>query len=92
MAVGIMLFSLAGLAGLVTLLAFAISKVREGKGFETYRTVWLVDFSYVGVLVLFGGVVAAFLLGAAMWWREERQWRALERKYESRGKQRVARK
>ena len=88
--VGFIVSVLAAIAGLASLLTLAVTKVREGKGFETYRTTWLVEFSYVGVLVLFIAIVVAFLFGVALSrllaWREERKWRAFEKKYESRAK------
>ena len=88
LAVGFIAFGLAAFAGLANLLTVAVTKVLEGKGFETYRTTWLVEFSYVGVLVLFISIVVAFLfcivLSRVLSWREERKWRAFEKKYESR--------
>ena len=59
---------LASIAGLASLVTLAVTKVREGKGFETYRTTWLVEFSYVGVLVLFIAIVVAFLFGVVLSW------------------------
>ena len=83
-AIGLILFGLAGLAGLASLLTVAVKKVQDGKGFETYRTFWLVEFSYVGFLVLFVCILVAVLVGLALSWREERQWRAFEKKYQQR--------
>lgn len=68
-------------AGLANLLTVAVGKVRDGKGFETYRTFALVEFSYADVLVFFILVVAVLLLGLVLIWREEREWRALEKNY-----------
>jgi hypothetical protein len=65
-------------------LTVAIDKVRDGKGFETYRTYWLVEFSYAGVLVLFAALVVALIVAVALWWREQRLWRDFERKYGAR--------
>ena len=84
MAAGLLLSTLASIAALANLLAEAISKVRDGKGFNTYRTFWLVEFSYVGFLVLVGSIVVALLVAAVLSWRIERQWRAFEKKYETR--------
>ena len=82
--VGFCVAGLASVFGLLGLLTVAISKVRDGRGLETYRTLWLVEFSYVGVLVLFAALIVALFVAVALWWREERQWRDLERKYGAR--------
>ena len=81
LAIGLFLFALAGFAGIATMVTEAISKVRDGKGFETYRTTWLVEFSYVGFLVLLASIFLALFIVGVLWWMDERQWRALEKKY-----------
>jgi hypothetical protein len=65
-------------------ISIAIDKVASGNGLETYRTVWLVEFNYVGVLVLFAAVVLALLVGGGMWLHDWWQWRSLEKKYGAR--------
>jgi hypothetical protein len=78
---GIFVVGLAGIAGLSRLIAVAIDKVASGHGLDTYRTVWLVEFNYIGLLALFGVIVLALLVASGMrlydWW----QWRSLARKY-----------
>ena len=81
---GLNVGALAAVFGLLHIVSVAIDKVRSGKGFETYRTVWLVDFSYAGMLVLLAAVFVALLVGSVLWWREERLWRSFERKYGAR--------
>ena len=49
--IGFAVAGLAGVAGLSRLISVAIDKVMSGHGLDTYRTVWLVEFNYVGVLV-----------------------------------------
>ena len=88
LALGLIVAMVAAFASLASLITVAVTKVREGKGFETYRTFWLVEFSYVGVLVLFVSIVLALLLCLAFSWHEERKWRAFEKKYESRANDR----
>jgi hypothetical protein len=73
--------ALAGFAGVASIVGQAISKVLSGRGLETYRTVWLVEFNYIGVLVMLIGVVIALLIAAAFWLRDWLQWRNLEKKY-----------
>jgi hypothetical protein len=62
-------------------LVTAIEKIRNGQGLETYRTVWLVEFNYVGVVVLFGAIATTLVVALWFRWREEREWRDFERKY-----------
>ena len=81
MCAGIALLGLAGIAGTARILLVAIEKVMSGRGLETYRTVWLVEFNYIGVLVLFAAVVVALAAGGALWLHDWWQWRSLERKY-----------
>ena len=78
---GFIVFTLASLGGLYQLVALAVEKVLAGKGFETYHTFRLVEFSYVGVLVTLGCMLLAAVISFFFWWREERQWRDFERKY-----------
>lgn len=81
MCAGIALLGLAGIAGTARILLVAIEKVMSGRGLETYRTVWLVEFNYIGVLVLFGAMVVALAVGGALWFYDWWQWRSLARKY-----------
>ena len=75
--------AVASIIGLAYVITVAVQKVREGRGFETYRTFWLVEFSYVSVLVLFAALLIALPICMWLWWREEREWRDFERKYTS---------
>jgi hypothetical protein len=75
------LVGVAAIAGLSQIISVALDKVQSGRGFDTYRTVWLIEFSYVGVLILFAAILVALLVGGGMrvheWW----QLRSLARKY-----------
>lgn len=66
------------------LVARALRKVAAGQGLETYRTYWEVEFNYIGVLVLFGCIPLALLVGALFRLREFLEWRSLERNYRAR--------
>ena len=72
---------LASIAALGRMLWSAFEKVISGHGLDTYRTVWLVEFNYIGVLVLFGAVVLALIFAGGLWFHEWRQIRSLEKKY-----------
>jgi hypothetical protein len=69
------------LVGLAWMVTTAIQKVLSGKGLETYRTFWLVEFNWVGFLALLLALVVALVISLFFLWREERQWKDLERKY-----------
>jgi len=56
-------------------------KVVEGEGLDSYHTFWEVEFNCIGVLVLFGCIPVALVVGALWRLREYLQWRDLERKY-----------
>jgi hypothetical protein len=59
----------------------AFKKVVEGEGLDSYRTFWEMEFNYIGVLVLFGCIPVALVVGALWRLREYLQWRDLERRY-----------
>ncbi len=78
---GFILMGLAGIAGTARVLSVAIDKVASGRGLDTYHTVWLVEFNYIGVLVLFGAVLFALLAGGVLWLHDWWRWRSFEKKY-----------
>lgn len=80
-AIGIVVMGLASLSGLGYMLYTAIERVAAGRGLETYRTFWLVEFNWISFLVLCGATLLALIIGLAMRLHEHLQWRALERKY-----------
>jgi hypothetical protein len=81
MLVGFFIMGIAAFSGLGALITYAIQKVSSGQGLDTYRTVWLVEFNYISLLVMFGAVVVALLIGGVFRLNEYFQWRALEKKY-----------
>jgi hypothetical protein len=78
---GIFVAGVAGFVGVAHLLLVTIDKVASGNGLETYRTVWFVEFNYIGLLILFAFGFFALLVAGGMWAYEWWQWRDLERKY-----------
>lgn len=81
MIVGFIVAGVASVLGLVGLVLRAVAMIRDGRGIETYKTFWGVEFSWIGVLVGIGASVLALVVAVFFRWREERQWRALEKKY-----------
>ena len=83
--VGGVLFALAGILGAYRIVATAITQVLAGRGADTYRTVWFMDISYVGILVFCGAAAMALAVAVVANWKEERLWRDFERKYGGNG-------
>ena len=76
--------TVAGLASVVSVAAMAVmawEKFQTGRGWEAYRTHWLVEFNWIGFLVLLAGVGIALLVGLLFRVREWREFKGLERKY-----------
>jgi len=71
----------ASIAGLSRLITVAIDKVMSGHGLDTYRSVWLVEFNYIGLLVLFAAIILVLVVGGILWLHEWWQWRSLKKKY-----------
>lgn len=63
------------------MLSTAVQMVASGRGLETYRTFWLVEFNWLGFLVLCAAIVLALVVAGFLRFREHMQWRSLERKY-----------
>ncbi len=78
---GFVIMVVAALAGLSALITRAVQKVISGHGLDTYRTVWLVEFNYVGLLVMFGAALVVLLIGGGFKLHEYFQLRALEKRY-----------
>jgi hypothetical protein len=78
---GIVVGGLVSLGALLAMILIAWEKVRTGRGWETYRTHWLVEFNWVGFLVLLGGVGLALCWGLHSRLKEWRELAELERKY-----------
>ena len=83
MVIGLMLAFLGSVAAVYQIVATAIEKVAAGQGHLTYRTVWLYEFTYSGVLILIVAALVALLVAAGFCLREWWLWRDFERKYGS---------
>jgi uncharacterized membrane protein len=70
---------------LIGMTVVAINMVRSGRGQETYRTWWLVEYDWNGFLVLIVGSVLALLVGLGVAYlsrrREQREERELFEQY-----------
>lgn len=79
--IGLVVLGLASVSGLAYMSSMAVKMVESGRGLETYRTFWLVEFNWLGFLVLCAAVVLALVVAGFLRLREHMQWRSLERKY-----------
>ena len=82
--VGWVIFCIVGLVGFTGLMLRAAKMVLEGRGAETYRTFWLVEFNWIGVLITAAAGLLALAAALAFQWREDWKWRELERRYGTR--------
>ena len=78
---GITIFGLGGILWLIYMIYTAINMIVTGKGLETYRTFWLVQFNWYGFLAFIMAFTAA--IGIYLWlrWHEQMQWKGLQKKY-----------
>ncbi|MFN3440014.1 MAG: hypothetical protein ACK41V_20115 [Acidovorax sp.] len=63
------------------MILIAIEKVRAGQPLEMYRTHWLVEFNWIGFLILMAAIAVALAVGVFFWWKERREVHALLTKY-----------
>ena len=78
---GVWIAGVAGLGGIVAMVLVAIEKVSTGRGLETYRTHWMVEFNWVGFLIFLAAAVAAMTIGVFFRLKEWREIRKLQAKY-----------
>jgi hypothetical protein len=82
--VGCIVFCVVGLVGFASRMLRATRMVLDGRGAETYRTVWLVEFNWIAVLVTAAAAFLALVVALVFRWREDWKWRELERRYGTR--------
>ena len=59
----------------------AIEKIRAGRGLDTYRTHWLVEFNWIGFLVFIFATILALLIGLFFRYREFSEIKNLQERY-----------
>jgi hypothetical protein len=84
--VGMLVSGVASLSGLSYMIFTAVQMVRSGRGLETYRTFWLVEFNWLSFLILLGAILVALTVALTFRVREHLSWRSLEKKYASTNK------
>ena len=70
---GFVIAGIASVFGFAAMMYLAVTAVSNGPGMETYRTVWLVEESWIGFLVFVGCAVAAMVVAALFRLRDYRQ-------------------
>ena len=78
---GVWIAGVTGLGGIVAMVLVAIEKVSTGRGLETYRTHWMVEFNWVGFLIFLAVALAAMTIGAFFRLKEWREIRKLQANY-----------
>lgn len=81
MQIGFLVLGVTSIVALAALVMTSIEKAGSGRGLETYRTFWLVEFNAIGFLVLIAAVIVALTGGGVLWYLERRQVRELQRRY-----------
>jgi hypothetical protein len=80
MRIGWVLLAVASFGGLLAMVLTGIERVHSGHGLQTYRTTWLVEFNWIGFLVLLAVLVVALSIGAFLRYLEWREIRQLQRR------------
>lgn len=78
---GIAIGGAVSLIALVGMVGIAWEMVRSGRGLETYRTHWLVEFNWVSFLVFMAVLGFVVCFGLYFRLKEWREIRELERRY-----------
>lgn len=72
---GISICGLGGILWLFHMTYTAINMVIAGKGLETYRTFWLVQFNWYGFLAFIMACAVAIAIFLWLRWHEHMQWK-----------------
>ena len=78
---GIWLGGITSVGGILRMVFIAIEKVGAGRGLDTYRTHWLVQFNWIGFLVFLVAAVVALAVGLFLRLKERREIQQLQAKY-----------
>lgn len=79
--VGVWIAGFAGLVGFCAMILIAIDKVQTGRGLDTYRTYWLVEFNWIGFFVFLIAAIVALAVGLFFRYKEWREIRQLQELY-----------
>jgi hypothetical protein len=80
-AFALIFIALASAASMAQQIRTGIEMVRTGRGLETFRTFWLIEFNWIGFLTLIAGAIAALLIGLGLRLFEHLERRKLMKKY-----------
>jgi hypothetical protein len=79
--IGLLVAALASFGGLASMVRIAIENVQSGHGLDTYRTIWLVEFNWIGFLILLAALVVAVGIALLFRLKEHREVQQLRKKY-----------
>lgn len=79
---GILVAGVASLISIGVMISIAVERVQAGRGVETYRTHWLVEFNWIGFLVFVAITAVTLFVGLLFRLKEWREIRELQTKYE----------
>jgi hypothetical protein len=85
MLIAFVVVGITSFVALIAMVATGIAKVNTGHGLDTFRTSWLIEFNWVGFLVLTGGVIVALIGGGYLRYLEWRELRKLQHRYRGEG-------
>lgn len=83
MCIGMVIMGISSFFAVGYMLCKALYMLGLGRGLETYRTAWLVQYDWIGFLALIGATVVALLAAFASHLYKHMKWRKLERKLKS---------
>jgi uncharacterized integral membrane protein len=86
MSVGFIIQGVVSIFGLAAMIFLAVTALENGRGMQTYYTVWLVEENWISFLVFFGCAIGALVLGAAFRFRNYLQWRRFEKRLNDQSK------
>jgi hypothetical protein len=78
---GVWIAGVASVIGMIAMVLMAIEKVRTGHGLDTYRTFWMVENNWIGLLVFLGAAVVALAIGLLLRLKERHEIQLLQAKY-----------
>ncbi len=81
MRIGFALLGIASFGGLLAMVLTGIEKVHSGHGLDTYRTTWLVEFNWIGFLILLAMTVVALSIAGFLRYLEWREVKQLQSRY-----------
>ena len=81
--VGFIIQGIAWVLGMAAMILIAVTMVQNGRGMETYRSVWLVEDNWIGFLVFIGCAIATLIVAATFRLRDHLEQRSFEKTFDN---------